>query len=1087
MIKKSISRSAVLLTAALMAAAIPSKLQATPYASCIADNAGTIQFHLNENGGTVVVTYEDNSINPNFNGTTTGTNLGAGLYSFSLTGHTTYSIAVSSLGTGKTHMVDNSTLNGLANPGGTTNSMFIVGNLRGLDVNRNPTSPYFGRVYFDRSNPGLIYALNSDASFVISNSAGVAWPANTFGPYRMSIAADDYLSVGSAESSTAGIWRIAPDLSGNQLLLGPVGDANGQAANMHGLIFSRPLLDGNLQSGGSANLYQVDNDYPPNNAQVNSDLIYSNITLATLPWQTTSPYVGPQIGLNIQNLQNVLPSISKSPNGYFYFSEQRGNSAIPNLYVFDSSANNLLWDSLIQTNVSDYFEVLGNGLVDFGISPDFKYLVGITGCGCILMCSITNGIPDVSTLVTNQLPALTGTGSSASARGICWDAADNFYTASTADAFVRQWSLGQSVKATTTGNAGGTTGFSQILLIPTLNVYATNNTVISQANSYGNPTSGSFTIVRTGGNTGLPLTVNFTYSGTAPNGTYTAGSTGTLVMAAGQTTTNISITAVTDGIARLTTALTLTVAASPANYILVGSGTATMSILNTAPDKLTATVKAPSMYNAFSNDYASVTITRIGDSNAASYVVNNFTVAGTAVEGTDYTVPSAVTFNPGDLTQTTYIYPLIGGSLPVHSSSLPFTGNKTIIVGIGTGGSYTPATNTAALTIIDSATPPAPVLFADMLTDPNDAVNWTTNSANDNLSSQPLDVDVEFGSDLTATPTYAIPFPPNGSQYALKMTVNKNSGTAGTAAATAVNVYLNNHVFSGNYAVRFNMNVIEGDTTLSAMQTGFYDPEEGPLMGINHNGLETNLWFTSFAVGETQTNFTSDGVWYWISDTGGRFDDVGQYYEKTGLAGHLPNTGWTNLANQFSANFANAFKTNVFTCYASANVPPYNSGWTEGGPGLPVNGTATLGFSVNSWSDVEIKQFNGVVTLSIDKTPIFVYTNKTTFTSGQLMMGYEDPDDGGETADTAVYYSNLRVVAIGAPVITNIGMDNVHGTVVMDFSVTDDGGSFSVQGASKVTGPYATVAATITPLGSGAFQAVVPQNGAIQFYRILQQ
>jgi hypothetical protein len=79
-------------------------------------------------------------------------------------------------------------------------------------------------------------------------------------------------------------------------------------------------------------------------------------------------------------------------------------------------------------------------------------------------------------------------------------------------------------------------------------------------------------------------------------------------------------------------------------------------------------------------------------------------------------------------------------------------------------------------------------------------------------------------------------------------------------------------------------------------------------------------------------------------------------------------------------------------------------------------------------------------------------------------------------------------VSIGGPIITNVGLDNVHGNVVMDFSVTDDGSSFTVQGASNVKGPYSNIAAaTVTPLGGGTFQVIAPKNGAIQFYRVLQQ
>src|SRR5215469_18916787 len=75
-------------------------IKATPYASCITNNSGTIQFYLNENGGTVVVTYEDGSTNASFDGFTAGTNLNSGQYSFSMGAHTSYSIAVTKMGTG---------------------------------------------------------------------------------------------------------------------------------------------------------------------------------------------------------------------------------------------------------------------------------------------------------------------------------------------------------------------------------------------------------------------------------------------------------------------------------------------------------------------------------------------------------------------------------------------------------------------------------------------------------------------------------------------------------------------------------------------------------------------------------------------------------------------------------------------------------------------------------------------------------------------------------------------------------------------------------------------------------------------------
>jgi len=84
----------------------------------------------------VTITYEDASTNANFNGITTGTNLAKGNYSFSLIGHTTYSISVFKVGSGAPNVIGS------------------VGrsNARGVDVNKSPTSPYFGRVYSVNGN-----------------------------------------------------------------------------------------------------------------------------------------------------------------------------------------------------------------------------------------------------------------------------------------------------------------------------------------------------------------------------------------------------------------------------------------------------------------------------------------------------------------------------------------------------------------------------------------------------------------------------------------------------------------------------------------------------------------------------------------------------------------------------------------------------------------------------------------------------------------------------------------------------------------------------------------------------------------------
>ena len=57
------------------------------------------------------------------------------------------------------------------------------------------------------------------------------------------------------------------------------------------------------------------------------------------------------------------------------------------------------------------------------------------------------------------------------------------------------------------------------------------------------------------------------------------------------------------------------------------------------------------------------------------------------------------------------------------------------------------------------------------------------------------------------------------------------------------------------------------------------------------------------------------------------------------------------------------------------------------------------------------------------------------------------------------------------------------------FSITDDdANTFKVYGSSTLTGTFVNIpSATVTSLGGGVFQAVVPQSGPTGFYRILQQ
>jgi hypothetical protein len=1055
-------KTIVLFCATLGSVALcPLVSKATPYASEITNNAGTVSFFLNESGGNVTITYEDGSTNASYNGITTGTGLASGLHSFSLGAHTSYSISVFKTGSGVASEL----------------ASYGISAAGYVDVDKNVGSPSFGKVYgVSRGSATPIYLLNSDLSYETNGSAGVSWGT----AYYINVGTDDFVNVSDYSSAKAAIWRLAPDLSASTLLLGPVGDSAGTTAGVHGEPIGTPLLLGSPSSSGGATLLTVDSDFIPSFAPAgssyNSLLIYTNVTVAGLPYETAPAIFGPEIGLNYQYLANAYTGLSVGPTGFLYASAYRNDYSRPNIQIYDQTFTNQIYNSQYNGGAADYFNVAAAGGTASGpvaafISQDGKYLAALGVYNQLTICSLTNGIPDVSTIYT-----VTPTSGSPNGRGMCWDAADNIYVSSSGLGAIQSWTLGFTATATTTGNASGQTGFALTTPGTKITVYATNsvgNTIISQANTLGNATSGQFVITRAG-NLSTALTIPFALTGTAPASSYTISSPSAVVLAPGQASTNISVVAVTDGIPRPINTLTLSLTGG-SQYVFDPPGTATFTILNTSPDQVAASALVPSMYNVYSNDYAAVLLTRWGDTNAASFTVTSYSLSGTAVAGSDYTTPGPVTFVPGQITNIITFSPLNNGALPTDTVH-PYVGNKSIIVGAlaGTGFSGS-GTNSATLTIIDSALPTSTVLYSDPLTDPNDATNWAVTSANDNMQTNAIDSTVAFGYNLQGgdvTDYGAIPLPPSGAATALRVTVNKD---VIPGAAAGVNLYPTNVSFSDNYAVRFNMNLIEG-YNLSVTT-------EGALMGINHNGTETNWWsgsgvFSGWGPDNSEV-WASDGVWYWITADGGA--GAGDYITFTGNGAALPNTGWEIASAVFRDSFDNEFKTNVFT-----SIPA-----TQTGAGLVANASVVNGGDASAWSDVEIKQVKGVISLTINKTLISSYSSPTnTFTSGTVMLGYNDPFDSVGTLDASVYFSNLRVVRLGPPFISQIIQNKGAGTLVINFTTTDGDAfpsSFTLESSSSLTGPFTPVAsATITSLGGGAYQAVTAKPSVSQFYIIAE-
>ena len=334
------------------------------------------------------------------------------------------------------------------------------------------------------------------------------------------------------------------------------------------------------------------------------------------------------------------------------------------------------------------------------------------------------------------------------------------------------------------------------------------------------------------------------------------------------------------------------------------------------------------------------------------------------------------------------------------------------------------------------------MLFSDNFNTDSSA-NWNLFFADTN--SPPIaDYSAFFAFDYSGQ---GIPPAPHGSgdTLGLFLTVNKDA----TPTAAALNLYPRGQNFSGNFALKFDMflDILPGSSST-----------EYALFGINHSGTKTNWWRS----GGVPAGWSFDGIFYAIETDAQSTPNFANYSSPT--ANNNP-TLLTPGVN--SSAFTTVFKS-----------PPWV---VAGSPAMCTSSNTPV------WSDVELSKIGDLMTLRINKSTIFSYTNTTPYPSGNIMLGYEDAFDSTGPAQNYVVYDNLRVISLAGPVITAI--NRVGSTVQIDFTAgpADVPPQFVLQSAAVVTGPYADTSAVIsTALGSGNFRAAkfFDPNAPAAFYRV---
>jgi len=1066
--KKTMYARILPLFGAVALAALQSEVEASPFASCITNKAGNIQFYLNEGGGKVTVVYEDGTTNANFNGITTATNVPAGVQSFPLGSHTGYSIYVQKFG------------NGTATQISSDSSYYCAWNSpRGVDANKNPQNGnLFGRVYIANSSAGSrfgkgLYALTPDLSqnalglTNIASSTGV-FTNSTSSPWQLTVAPDNSIYLSDYSTANGGLMQVGPNFDFTNLVLYPVGENQGIAAGVHGDTMAA-YVKGSIATGDLV-IYTADpglgapasatlgNGFEgPTHVGDYNNIFRYDIGSGPLPW-ASAPNFAVSLGLP-GFFDSQVCGVTVETNGYMIGLFRRANLSDPDIQVFDQSGN-LIWGSII--NGKDVFAGTDSSGAygGVGVSPDGRFLAAVTINNQIIVCSLTNGIPDASSLLT------IGSATTGNSRGLAWDAADNLYMCSSGLGVLRQYSLGLSTTCITSNDVTGTNGTFQLVLPSvTATVAVTANGSQNYINnaSPGTPIPGIFSINLTTNYLATPVTVSYALSGSAgyltnytinlgtdANGiTYTPTNVtfpaGVLYPGSGNWTAQVKIIPTATPVSGPTLGVSMRVAGG-ASYLAGTPVTGSLVISNTGPQLLvlsTAT-NAATMSRAVTGDYAKFIITRYGDLNgpgnspgnvnATSYTVTNFTYLGTAVFPLDYTAQAQnYTGNsPNDGTPGIQIPPgvttitnLIGNPVP-HSNMALVPTNVTVVLSLtnsatGTnatsseGYAYLVSANSVTLTEYDNVIGPEVVLWADPLTNSLTSTNWTLTFDATNLAAHPIlpVVIPNYTNDETAMVTggtndfqveFGNPIANDSVPQSAEMAANgwdtalrMTVNKSGGNSQAGVNLYPQGVNFAGNYALRFSMFLSIYSRAIGNPSPGTYDREYA-LFGINHRGTNCN-WRTAFS---TPANpgyaapTNADGVWFAI-DAGTGAQTPADFDAFTSPA--LPNAG---VASDYVSNNSQS-QNGVFKSppFASQNLP----GPTAGGE------------PINQWVDVSVEitlHTNVSVYMNRSKVlPSFVLTNGGgNYINGKPMLGYLDPVPDQADGSAFVYYSNVRVVEL---------------------------------------------------------------------------
>ncbi|CCI28609.1 Similar to tr/Q8YRU7/Q8YRU7 (fragment) [Microcystis aeruginosa PCC 9809] len=253
-----------------------------------------------------------------------------------------------------------------------------------------------------------------------------------------------------------------------------------------------------------------------------------------------------------------------------------------------------------------------------------------------------------------------------------------------------------------------------------------------------------YTFTRSGV-TSNALTVNYTLGGTATlNTDYTrTGTTNTVTFAAGSSTATVTVDPTADTTVESNETVILTLA-SGTGYTVGTTTAVTGTITNDDFPSITLAV-APSSVTEDGTTNLVYTFTRTGSTTSA--LTANYTVGGTATNGTDYTsIPTSVTFAAGSATATVTVDP---------TADTTVESDETVILTLAAGTGYTVGTTTPVTgTITNDDFPSITLAVSPSSVTEDGTTNLVYTFTRSGVTTNPLTVNYTLGGTATLNTDY---------------------------------------------------------------------------------------------------------------------------------------------------------------------------------------------------------------------------------------------------------------------------------------------------------------------------------------------